>query len=102
MEILAIVLPVFLILGLGMLCGRLGLIAREGMEGIKQLATSFLLPVVLVNALGTAEYNPATLLLVGVMLLVLTAALLAGYLLRPCWAGGGHISPSSPPPMRGE
>lgn len=93
MEILAIVLPVFLILGLGMLCGRLGLIAREGMEGIKQLATSFLLPVVLVNALGTAEYSPATLLLVGVMLLVLTAALLAGYLLRPLLGGRGAYLP---------
>lgn len=93
MEILAIVLPVFLMLGLGMLCGRLHLIRRDGMEGIKTLATSIMLPVVLVNALGTAEYRPATLLLVGVMLLVLTIALLAGYLLRPLLRGRGVYLP---------
>ena len=93
MEILAIVLPVFLVLGLGMFCARRSVIDRSGMEGIKQLATGVLLPVTLFNALGTAEYSPATLLLVGVMFLVLTAALLAGYLLRPVLNGRGVYLP---------
>ena len=93
MEILAIVLPVFLVLGLGMFCARRGVIDRSGMEGIKQLATGVLLPVTLFNALGTAEYSPATLVLVGVMFLVLTAALLAGYLLRPVLGGRGVYLP---------
>ena len=93
MEILAIVLPVFLVLGLGMFCSRRGVIDRSGMEGIKQLATGMLLPVTLFNALGTAEYSPATLVLVGVMFLVLTAALLAGSLLRPVLGGSGVYLP---------
>lgn len=93
MDILAIVVPVFLILGLGMLCGRRNLIDRDGMEGIKQLATGFLLPVVLLNALGTAEYSRSTLLLVGAMLLVLTAGLLAGYLCRPALRQRGAYLP---------
>ena len=93
MEILAIVLPVFLVLGLGMFCSRRGVIDRSGMEGIKQLATGVLLPVTLFNALGTAEYSPATLVLVGVMFLVLTAALLAGSLLRPVLGGSGVYLP---------
>lgn len=93
MEILSIVLPVFLILGLGMFCSHRGIIDRAGMEGIKQLATGVLLPVMLCNALGTAEYSPATLLLVGVMFLVLTAGLLAGYLCRPALREQGVYLP---------
>ena len=83
MNVLAIVLPVFCMLGLGMAANRFGWISRAGMDGIKLVATNIMLPVVLVDALGMAEYNKVTLLLLAVMLVQLFIATGAGYLLRP-------------------
>lgn len=87
MNVLAIVLPVFCMLGLGMAANRFGWISRAGMEGIKLVATNIMLPVVLVDALGMAEYNKVTLLLLAVMLVQLFIATGAGYLLRPLVGG---------------
>lgn len=93
MDVLTIVLPVFVMLALGMTCCRLKLISREGMDGIKLLATNIMLPVVLVDALGTAEYNTTTLLILVVMFVQLLIALFAGYLLRPVIGGSGKYLP---------
>lgn len=87
MNVLAIVLPVFCMLGLGMAANRFGWISRAGMDGIKLVATNIMLPVVLVDALGMAEYNKVTLLLLAVMLVQLFIATGAGYLLRPLVGG---------------
>ncbi|WP_306543747.1 hypothetical protein [Anaerotignum sp.] len=87
MNVLAIVLPVFCMLGLGMAADRFGWISRAGMDGIKLVATNIMLPVVLVDALGMAEYNKVTLLLLAVMLVQLFIATGAGYLLRPLVGG---------------
>ncbi|MBM6828369.1 AEC family transporter [Anaerotignum lactatifermentans] len=93
MEVLSIVLPVFVMLALGMTCSRMKLISREGMDGIKLLATNIMLPVVLVDALGTAEYNATTLLILIVMFVQLLIALGAGYLFRPLVGGSGKYLP---------
>lgn len=87
MNVLAIVLPVFCMLGLGMAANRFGWISRAGMDGIKLVATNIMLPVVLVDALGMAEYNKVTLLLLAVMLVQLFITTGAGYLLRPLVGG---------------
>ena len=87
MNVLAIVLPVFCMLGLGMAANRFGWVSRAGMDGIKLVATNIMLPVVLVDALGMAEYNKVTLLLLAVMLVQLFIATGAGYLLRPLVGG---------------
>lgn len=55
MNVLAIVLPVFCMLWLGMAANRLVWISRAGMDGIKLVATNIMLPVVLVDALGMAS-----------------------------------------------
>lgn len=93
MEVIAIVLPVFVMLGLGMAANRFHWVTREGLDGIKLLATNVMLPVVLVNALGTAQYQLSTLLLVGVMLLQLFIALGVGYLARPLIGKQGRYLP---------
>lgn len=90
---IAIILPVFVMLGLGMAANRLHWITRAGLDGMKVLATNIMLPVVLVNALGTAQYEFSTLLLVGVMLLQLFIALGVGYLARPMIGTQGRYLP---------
>lgn len=93
MEVLSIVLPVFVMLILGMLCNRFQIISRAGMDGIKLLATNIMLPVVLVDALGTAEYTATTLLILVVMFIQLLIALGVGYLLRPAIGERGKYLP---------
>ncbi len=93
MEVVAIILPVFVMLGLGMSANRFHWVTREGLDGIKLLATNVMLPVVLVNALGTAQYQFSTLLIVGVMLLQLFVALGVGYLARPLIGAQGRYLP---------
>lgn len=88
MNVLAIVLPVFCMLALGMAANRFGWISRAGMDGIKLLATNIMLPVVLVDALGMAQYNKVTLLFLVVMMVQLLVATGAGYLLRPLVGSG--------------
>lgn len=87
MNVLAIVLPVFCMLSLGMAANRFGWISRSGMDGMKLVATNIMLPVVLVDALGMAQYNKVTFLLLVVMMAQLLIATGVGYLLRPVVGG---------------
>ena len=55
-------LPVFLALGLGMLCRSRGFLTREGVDALKKTVLNLTLPFVLLEAFATAEYTAAALL----------------------------------------
>jgi predicted permease len=73
-------LPVFLALGLGMLCRSRGFLSREGVDSLKKVVINLTLPFVLLNAFATAEYSAAALILPALMFGICCAALGLGFL----------------------
>ncbi len=80
LSILEIVLPVFLALGLGMLCRSRKLLSREGVENLKKTVIDITLPFVLLNAFASAEYSPRTLLQPVTTFILCFVALALGFL----------------------
>lgn len=70
-------LPVFLMLGLGMLCRKTRLLSREGVNTLKSVAVNITLPAVMFSAFATAEYNAAS---ISIPLVMFAACLLALFL----------------------
>ena len=62
-AVLETALPVFLALGLGMLCRSKGFLTRDGVDALKKTVLNLTLPFVLLEAFATAEYTAAALLL---------------------------------------
>ena len=62
-AILETALPVFLALGLGMICRKTGFLDRKGIDTLKKVVINLTLPAVLLNAFATAEYSAGTLVL---------------------------------------
>lgn len=73
-------LPVFLALGLGMLCRSRNFLSREGVDALKKVVINLTLPFVLVNAFATAEYSAAALILPALMFGICCLALGLGFL----------------------
>lgn len=70
LSVIQTALPVFLALGLGMLCRSKKLLTPEGVEGLKKVVLNITLPAVLVNAFATTVYIPKTLLIPVVVFLL--------------------------------
>ena len=73
-------LPVFLALGLGMLCRTKKFLTRDGVDALKKVVLTITLPFVLLNAFATAEYSPAAMLLPVTVFVLCTLALGLGML----------------------
>ena len=73
-------LPVFLALGLGMLCRSRDFLSREGVDALKKVVINLTLPFVLLNAFATAEYSAAALILPALMFGICCLALGLGFL----------------------
>ena len=74
-------LPVFLALGLGVLCRRKNLLSREGIDTLKKIAVDICLPAVVLGAFATAEYTEKSLILPLVIFLAGCAGLWLGKVL---------------------
>ena len=73
-EVLRTVLPVLVMLCVGMLCRRVKLISREGVNALKNVVVNITLPAVLLSAFATTRY---TLMDIVVPLLVFLVCLAA-------------------------
>ena len=73
-------LPVFLALGLGMLCRSKNFLSREGVDALKKVVINLTLPFVLLNAFATAEYSVSALILPALMFGICCLALGLGFL----------------------
>jgi len=80
-SVLETALPVFLALGLGMLCRSRNFLTREGIGALKKVVVNLTLPFVLLNAFATAEYSAAALILPLMMFGVCCLALALGFLI---------------------
>lgn len=79
-AVLETALPVFLAMGLGMLCRSKGILTRDGIAALKKTILNLALPFVLLEAFATAEYTYAALLLPLLMFGICCLALGLGYL----------------------
>lgn len=93
LQVVEMVLPVLVMLGLGCWCHHRGIFDDQGLAGIKAVIGNVLLPVVLFNAFFTAHYSPTTVLLFVVVYLGFGLALLAGFGLRRFVSPHGRFLP---------
>ncbi len=73
-HVIETALPVFLTLGLGMLCRRRKLLNRAGVDALKSVAVNITLPAVMFSAFATAEYSASS---IGIPVVIFALCLLA-------------------------
>lgn len=82
MSTARIVAPVLIMLIIGVLCRKAKMVSTESVGGIKKFITTFPLPLTIFHAVATATYNKEVVLVFGIMLTVVTLALLVGFLCK--------------------
>lgn len=92
-AILETALPVFLALGLGMVCRRTDFLDRKGIDTLKKVVINLTLPAVLLNAFATAEYSAGTLVLPVLVYVLCCVALGLGFLLTRLFRAKGRLAP---------
>ncbi len=73
-EILRTILPVLVMLIIGMLCRKRGLITREGINALKNVVVNITLPAVLLGAFATTKYTFMDIVVPLLMFLICFAA----------------------------
>ena len=73
-EVLRTILPVVVMLAIGMLCRRRGILSREGVNALKGVVVNITLPAVLLNAFATTRYTLMDVVIPLLMFLVCLAA----------------------------
>ena len=56
-EVIQTILPVIVMLAIGIICRRSGMISREGIGALKNVVVNITLPAVLLNAFATTSYT---------------------------------------------
>lgn len=82
LQVMEMVLPVLLMIGIGCFCNKKQIFNMEGLQGLKAIIGSVMLPVTLFNAFMTADYNLRVIVVFLVVFLGFGAAIGAGFLLR--------------------
>lgn len=78
MEVLKMILPVFLMLGIGMVCRKTQLLSREGINALKSVVVNIMLPAVLLHAFASTQYAKSDLVIPVLMFVICVAAWLLG------------------------
>ena len=81
MNIIAIILPIFFSLGIGMLCRKKSILSRDSIEAVKKVAVNITLPAVTLASFAEADYSLKTMLVPAWIFLCCCAALALGALL---------------------
>lgn len=76
--ILELLLPIAVVLALGVVSRRRGWITEQGVAALKNIVGKITLPVILFNAMFTAEYSASSAVTVGAVFLGFVLSLLAG------------------------
>lgn len=69
-EVIKTVLPVFLVIGIGVICRSAGLVSRQGIDAMKKVAVNICLPAVLFKAFAGTQYGPADILIPLIMFVI--------------------------------
>lgn len=81
-QILNTILPVILILGIGIICRRSGMINREGIGALKNVVVNITLPAVMLGAFATMDYSWKNVVVTVMMFLVCLVAWFLGKIAR--------------------
>ena len=92
-SVISTALPVFLALGMGMMCRSKGFLTREGVDTLKKVIINLTLPFVLFNSFATAEYSLSALILPIIVFAVCTAMLALGFLWVKISKSGSKLAP---------
>lgn len=92
-QIMQMVLPVLVMIGLGWFCKYKRIISEEGLEGLKSVIGNITLPVVLFNAFFTAEYNTEVLIVFIFVFISCGVALCIGFGIRRFVKPYGKFAP---------
>jgi len=92
-QLLEKTLPVFIMLGLGMLCRSHHLLSREGVKALKNVAISIALPAVMFSAFAEAQYTPQSILVPLMIFILCILMLYAGKALCRLLKIPGRLSP---------
>lgn len=80
--VLQMILPVILMLSIGMICRKKGVVQKQGVSGLKSLVVNVCLPAVLLKAFFTATYGAGIVITAAAMFAVCLAALGLGFVLK--------------------
>lgn len=92
-QVLRTVLPVFIALGIGVICRKAAILSRAGVDALKKVAVDITLPAVLLSAFASAEYSPTRMVIPLMLFLVCGAALILGYAAKRFFKNGGRLIP---------
>ena len=92
LSVIRMVLPVLVMILIGYLTNRKGIISKEGLSGVKSFVSHVTLPAVLFNAFFTADYTKTTIISFTLVYAALGLAMLIGFALRKAM----HTPPSRP------
>ena len=92
-SILEKALPVFIMLGLGMLCRKTSLLSREGVNTLKSVAVNITLPAVMFSAFATAEYSLSSVTIPISLFAACLLALFLGFVGCKLFGIKGRLSP---------
>ena len=67
MEIIRIMLPIIVMLGMGYIIQKTGFITEKGMDGVKTYLTRIALPATIFHAMATADLSGNTVRIIIVM-----------------------------------
>ena len=93
LQVLQTALPVFVMLGIGVLMRKKNLSTREGVNSLKNVAVNFTLPAVLFSAFATAQYDLKSIGIPVYMFAVCVLALVLGKVFCRMLGIGGRLSP---------
>lgn len=93
LQVVQMVLPIVVLLGLGMVCRRKRIFDMNGLAGLKAVVGDICLPVVLFNAFFTARYSAAVALIFVLVYAGFGLALGLGFALRKLAAPHGKFFP---------
>lgn len=93
LQVLEMVLPVLIMIGLGSLCKKKGLFDKNGLNGIKAVISRITIPVVLFLAFFSVEYSVGSIVILVVMFAVCCLALGAGFLTKGLVGNGSALMP---------
>lgn len=93
LQVVQMVLPIVVLLGLGMVCRQKNVFDMNGLAGLKAVVGDICLPVVLFNAFFTARYSAAVAVIFALVYAGYGLALGLGFALRRLAAPHGRFFP---------
>ena len=92
-RVLETALPVFITLGIGMLCRVKNILTRDGVGQLKSVAVNICLPAVLVSSFATAEYSARSITVPLVIFAICCLALVVGFAAAKIFKVQGKLTP---------